>query len=268
MLRAAHSVLDVLPGTRTVDSIGLGASMVDQAQREAFVVALAKLRGSAGNGRLRDALGWDEATYEAVKEDRVRGGAVTAGRGRGGSVTLASALAGRADLTVEDFSELPASPRALSEGSAPAKSAKSNDGPLGFEAELFKAADKLRGNMEPSDYKHVALGLIFLKHISETFETKRAELLLEDLTVQEGTKVKPSEDRDEYAAESVFWVPPTERRRSLQRPFPLAMILDWVGWGRPSFPRAEPDKGQPPVRQPGDACSRIQPPLHVCRREP
>jgi type I restriction enzyme M protein len=242
--------------------------MVDQAQREAFVVALAKLRGSAGNGRLRDALGWDEATYEAVKEDRVRGGAVTAGRGRGGSVTLASALAGRADLTVEDFSELPASPRALSEGSAPAKSAKSNDGPLGFEAELIKAADKLRGNMEPSDYKHVALGLIFLKHISETFETKRAELLLEDLTVQEGTKVKPSEDRDEYAAESVFWVPPTERRRSLQRPFPLAMILDWVGWGRPSFPRAEPDKGQPPVRQPGDACSRIQPPLHVCRREP
>jgi type I restriction enzyme M protein len=42
-------------------------------------------------------------------------------------------------------------------------------GNLGFEAELFKAADKLRGNMEPSDYKHVALGLIFLKHISDSF---------------------------------------------------------------------------------------------------
>jgi type I restriction-modification system DNA methylase subunit len=41
-----------------------------------------------------------------------------------------------------------------------------NGGDLGFEAEMFKAADKLRGNMEPSDYKHVALGLIFLKHIS------------------------------------------------------------------------------------------------------
>jgi hypothetical protein len=40
---------------------------------------------------------------------------------------------------------------------------KNNGGALGFEAELFKAADKLRGNMEPSDYKHVALGLMFLK---------------------------------------------------------------------------------------------------------
>ena len=42
---------------------------------------------------------------------------------------------------------------------------KTNAGNLGFEAEMFKAADKLRGNMEPSDYKHVVLGLIFLKYI-------------------------------------------------------------------------------------------------------
>jgi type I restriction enzyme M protein len=47
-----------------------------------------------------------------------------------------------------------------------------NGGNLGFEADLFKAADKLRGNMEPSDYKHVALGLIFLKYISDAFEAK------------------------------------------------------------------------------------------------
>ena len=47
-----------------------------------------------------------------------------------------------------------------------------NGGNLGFEAELFKAADKLRGNMEPSDYKHVALGLIFLKYISDAFEAR------------------------------------------------------------------------------------------------
>ena len=45
---------------------------------------------------------------------------------------------------------------------------------LGFEAQLWAAADKLRGNMEPSDYKHVALGLIFLKYISDAFEAKRA----------------------------------------------------------------------------------------------
>ena len=53
-------------------------------------------------------------------------------------------------------------------------------GNLGFEAELFKAADKLRGNMEPSDYKHVALGLIFLKYISDAFEARHAQLLAED----------------------------------------------------------------------------------------
>lgn len=46
---------------------------------------------------------------------------------------------------------------------------KNNGGALGFEAELFKAADKLRGNMEPSDYKHVALGLMFLKYISDAY---------------------------------------------------------------------------------------------------
>ena len=46
-------------------------------------------------------------------------------------------------------------------------SGERNGGDLGFEAELFKAADKLRGNLEPSEYKHVALGLIFLKYISD-----------------------------------------------------------------------------------------------------
>ena len=79
-----------------------------------------------------------------------------------------------------------------------AKQTTSNDANLGFEAELFRAADKLRGNMEPSDYKHVALGLIFLKHISDSFEAKHTELLAE---YPEG-----AEDPDEYAAENVFWV--------------------------------------------------------------
>ncbi len=78
-----------------------------------------------------------------------------------------------------------------------------NGGDLGFETELFKAADKLRGNMEPSDYKHVALGLVFLKHISDRFEAKHAALLAE---YPEG-----AEDPDEYAAENCFWVPPDAR---------------------------------------------------------
>ena len=81
-------------------------------------------------------------------------------------------------------------------------------GDLGFETELFKAADKLRGNMEPSDYKHVALGLIFLKHISEGFEAKRAQLLAD---YPEG-----AEDEDEYRADNVFWVPRDARWSHLQ----------------------------------------------------
>ena len=79
---------------------------------------------------------------------------------------------------------------------------------LGFEAQLWAAADKLRGNMEPSDYKHVALGLIFLKYISDAFETKRAELLAEDLA--------DPEDPEEYLAENVFWVPKAARWSRLQ----------------------------------------------------
>ncbi len=54
-----------------------------------------------------------------------------------------------------------------------------NGSDLGIEANLVKTADKLRGNMEPSDCKHVALGLIFLKHISDGFELKRQMLLAE-----------------------------------------------------------------------------------------
>ena len=83
-----------------------------------------------------------------------------------------------------------------------------NGSDLGIESSLFKTADKLRGNMEPSDYKHVALGLIFLKHISDGFEAKHAELLAE---YPEG-----AEDPDEYLAENIFWVPPDARWSHLQ----------------------------------------------------
>src|SRR3984893_15741649 len=180
--------------------------MADQAQKDRFVEALTELGGSAGHGRLRETLQWDEATYNAVKVDLLAEGIVTPGRGRGGSVSLCNVAEADAAKAV------PVAARVK-----PARgNGNSNGGNLGFEAELFKAADKLRGNMEPSDYKHVALGLIFLKHISDSFEAKRAELLPEDLTVPEETKIKPSEDRDEYAANNVFWVPPTARWTHLQ----------------------------------------------------
>ena len=93
----------------------------------------------------------------------------------------------------------PKSPQAKSNG---------NGANLGFEAQMFLAADKLRKNLEPSDYKHVALGLIFLKHISNAFESKRAALLAEDPAA--------AEDPDEYLAENVFWVPKEARWSYLQ----------------------------------------------------
>ncbi len=172
--------------------------MADQAQKDRFLAALTQLGGSAGNGRLREALQWDEATYSSVKDELVAEGVLTPGRGRGGSVSLG----GAAEVEAEE----PA-PVAVREKPARANG-NGAGGNLGFEAELFKAADKLRGNMEPSDYKHVALGLIFLKHISDSFEAKRAELLAD---YAEG-----AEDRDEYAADNVFWVPPTARWSHLQ----------------------------------------------------
>jgi type I restriction enzyme M protein len=78
-----------------------------------------------------------------------------------------------------------------------------NGGDFGCEAELFKTADKLRGNINPSNDKHVTLGLMFLKHISDSFEAKRAALLAE---YPDG-----AEDPDEYAAENVCWVPKEAR---------------------------------------------------------
>ena len=104
-------------------------------------------------------------------------------------------------------------PRKTTTGSdAPAtpKAPKATNGgaTLGFEAQMFLAADKLRQNLEPSDYKHVVLGLVFLKHVSVAFEIKHAELIAEDPAA--------AEDPDEYLADRVFWVPKEARWSYLQ----------------------------------------------------
>src|SRR5882724_8040912 len=83
---------------------------------------------------------------------------------------------------------------------------------IGFEAKLWLAADKLRSNMDAAEYKHVVLGLIFLKYISDSFEEHHAKLLAGQ---GEYAGANP-EDRDEYKAENVFWVPPAARWSYLQ----------------------------------------------------
>ena len=72
-------------------------------------------------------------------------------------------------------------------------------------AKLWAAADKLRGHMDAAEYKYVVLGLIFLKYISDAFEEHHAEL-----AARRDEGIDP-EDKDEYTAEGIFWVPPEAR---------------------------------------------------------
>ncbi len=104
------------------------------------------------------------------------------------------------------------------------KSAKRTNGAtLGFEQTLWQAADKMRGHMDPSEYKHVALGLIFLKYISDAFEERYQEIEHEVERPESEWYVKEPliryevmEDRDMYTMKNVFWVPKTARWRYLQ----------------------------------------------------
>jgi type I restriction enzyme M protein len=90
-----------------------------------------------------------------------------------------------------------------------AKSTRNKNGDtgatVGYEAELWRMADALRGSMDAAEYKHVVLGLIFLKYISDAFEEMHARLEAEC-----GEGADP-EDPDEYRAQGIFWVPPEAR---------------------------------------------------------
>ncbi|MDD5132043.1 MAG: type I restriction-modification system subunit M N-terminal domain-containing protein, partial [bacterium] len=100
----------------------------------------------------------------------------------------------------------------------------SNGANLGFEEKLWKAADKMRNNMDAAEYKHVVLGLIFLKYISDAFEEKRNALIEEashlkghSYTADKGRKDDMIDDPDEYRAENVFFVPERARWGYLQK---------------------------------------------------
>ena len=74
---------------------------------------------------------------------------------------------------------------------------------LGYEDKLWLAADKLRGSMDSSEYKHVALGLIFLKYVSDAFEVRQQQIAKDEYA--------DPEDKDEYLSENVFWIPKEAR---------------------------------------------------------
>ena len=89
---------------------------------------------------------------------------------------------------------------------------------LAYAETLWKVADALRGQIDAAEYKHVVLGLLFLKYISDSFEARRGELKgeLEAAGISEPQLEGLLENRDEYTAERVFWVPPEARWQNLQ----------------------------------------------------
>lgn len=124
----------------------------------------------------------------------------------------------------------------MARGKSKNKSDKSGNGTanLGFEAKLWAAADALRNNMDAAEYKHVVLGLIFLKYISDAFEAKHAEL-----AAQKKQGADP-EDPDEYRAVNIFWVPPEARWAYLKSMAPQPTIGQLVDDAMSAIERDNP----------------------------
>jgi len=129
-----------------------------------------------------------------------------------------AAPSGRARRAGDSGASAAAAPAERKRRSAKAKPARS------LEQTLWDAADKMRGNLEAAEYKHVALGLVFLKYVSDAFETRRrwlehatADPANADYYVPNPAKRDEIvEARDEYTAENVFWIPPEARWTWLQ----------------------------------------------------
>ena len=123
--------------------------------------------------------------------------------GRKKADLVARLLAPAPVLKIDRGQAPPAVSRPVAE--TPVPPAETQGATTGHEAELWRMADALRGSMDAAEYKHVVLGLIFLKYISDAFEEMHARLEGEQ---HEGAD---PEDPDEYRAENIFWVPPEAR---------------------------------------------------------
>ena len=169
---------------------------------------------SVGNQRAKAQIGWDDdGRYDAARALLLATEEIVLGPGRGGSIRRA----------LDDGTSPPAKAAPDPVGSPTPKPkarprAKKQAAAKSLEQRLWDAADALRGNQEPSEYKHVVLGLVFLKYISDRFESRRQELERE--LAAEGIPVDRVADfieaRDEYAAANVFWVPAQARWGAIQ----------------------------------------------------
>jgi len=149
--------------------------------------ALEALGGSAGNGKLRELLGWDEGTYEAVKEVLVASSQLQTGRGRGGSVSLADeAVAGSSAAAHRRPAASPRTPRTVSPPTPdPQPSGKQN-----LSAFIWSVADLLRGDYKQSDYGKVILPFTVLRRLDCVLEPSK-EAVLAEKQLREGQGLVP-----------------------------------------------------------------------------
>lgn len=188
---------------------------------EEQLLDLLQEHGSLGNGKARELLDWDEDTYNMAKDGLIAQGLVAIGRGRGGSIRLAEPISRAAERPLSQKASEPTGLRSNSptangllatmpQATGPVAKKPKAQAEEPIEKQLWKTADKLRKNIDAAEYKHIVLGLVFLKYISDAFVE-----LYDRLKAEEAEGADP-EDKDEYKAENVFFVPPSARWSFLQ----------------------------------------------------
>ena len=185
----------------------LGAKPRDRRSKDALIEALVP-HAKAGVPEILGSLSRDRLKELCNKLD-------LDDSGREKSVLVERILGMAPEEQDTSYDEAPAQESTATSGTKKRGRAKKTNGAngagdLGFEAKLWQAADKLRNNMDAAEYKHVVLGLIFLKYISDAFEDLHSRLLAQE------TEGADPEDRDEYRAERVFWVPKEARWTAIQ----------------------------------------------------
>ncbi len=202
--RTRRSALETLGRDRLLELADqFAVPVADRRSRDAGVDALARSK-KVGFGQLLGQLSRDElkAICRALGLDE---------SGREKEPIVQRILGADGEAAPKEASPAEPSSAAPAPKAKRAKEPSSNgSGDLGFENKLFQAADKLRNNMDAAEYKHVVLGLVFLKYISDAFEELHARLASQR---QEGAD---PESKDEYVAERVFWVPKEARWAFIQ----------------------------------------------------
>ena len=160
-----------------------GPTSDQEALQEELLGALQALGGSAGNGRLRELLAWEEAAYEAVKDSLLAAGRLRAGRGRGGSVSLAAG--GGQGSAPSAAPRPPARPAARPAPLGPQPSGKQN-----LSTFIWSVADLLRGDYKQSDYGKVIMPFTVLRRLDCVLEPSKAAVLAEK-ELREGQGLDP-----------------------------------------------------------------------------